>query len=216
MRTVLRAHADLLVWGEAPQPGATLTLRFVSALAEDEDRPGYFGPDTCLKLPASFGPEISQILLAAGLATMTPQSEGKHLRLVEALPKALNVSSSVAALHGFLDLYQVAAQAYQSALENISKNGHPIEWATAQRNLGVALKALAELSDDADTPGAAADAYRAPLGVITKALFPRELAALQNRLGLTLYKLDRKTGDTELVKHALCAFQAARCATSRC
>ncbi|MDP6573271.1 MAG: hypothetical protein QGI63_00890 [Rhodospirillales bacterium] len=233
---VLRAHADLLVWGEAPQPGATLTLRFVSALAEDEDRPGYFGPGACLKLPASFGPEISQILLAAGLAATTPQSEGKRLRLVEALPKALNAAlpvynalplditegertsiqicmgnaaSTVAALHGSLDLYQVAAQAYQSALENISKDDHPIEWATAQRNLGVALQALAEPSDDADSLGAAADAYHAALGVITKALFPREWAALQNRLGLMLYKLDRKTGDTELVKHALSAFQAS-------
>ena len=233
---LLRTHADLLIWGEAPHPGATLTLRFVSALPEEEDRPGYFGPGTCLKLPASFCPEISQILVAAGLAATTPQSEGKRLRLVEALPKALNAAlpvynglpldftegerasirvcmgnaaSTVAALHGSLDLFQVAAQAYQSALETISKDDHPIEWATAQRNLGVALQALAEPSDDADTLGAAADAYRAALSVLTKALFPREWAALQNRLGLMLYKLDRKTGDTELVKHALAAFQAS-------
>ena len=233
---LFKANADLLVWGEAPQPGATLTLRFVSALPEEEDRLGYFGPGTSLMLPASFGPEIAQILIAAGLAATTPRSEGKRLRLVEALPKALNAAlpvynglpldftegerasvqvcmgnaaSTVGALHSSLDLYQVAAQAYQSALENISKDEHPIEWATAQRNLGVALQALAEPSDDADTLGAAADAYRAALGPITKALFPREWAVLQNRLGLMLYKLDRKTGDTELVKHALSAFQAS-------
>ena len=233
---LFKTNADLLVWGEAPQPGATLTLRFVSALPEEEDRPGYFGSGTCLNLPANFGPEIAQILVATGLAATTPRSEGKRLRLVEALPKALNAAlpvynglplditegerasiqvcmgnaaSTVGALHGSLELYQVAAQAYQAALENISKDDHPIEWATAQRNLGVALQALAEPSDDADTLGAAADAYRAALGPFTKALFPREWAVLQNRLGLMLYKLDRKTGDTELVKHALSAFQAA-------
>jgi tetratricopeptide (TPR) repeat protein len=233
---LLKTNADLLVWGEAPQPGATLTLRFISALPEEEDRPGYFGPGTSLMLPASFGSEISQILVAVGLAATTPQSEGKRLRLVEALPKALsaalpvynelppdftegerasvrvcmgNAASTVAALHGAMNLYQVAAQGYQAALENISKDDHPIEWATAQRNLGVALQALAERGDDADILGSAADAYRAALGVLTKALFPREWAVLQNRLGLMLYKLDRKTGDTELVKHALSAFQAS-------
>ena len=233
---LFKTNADLLIWGEAPQPGATLTLRFISALPEEEDRPGYFGPGTSLMLPASFGPEISQILIATGLAATTPRSEGKRLRLIEALPKALNAAlpvykalpldftdgerasiwvcmgnaaSTVGALHGSLDLYQVAAQAYQSALENISKDDHAIEWTTAQRNLGVALQALAEPSDDADTLGAAADAYRAALAVFTKSPFPQEWAVLQNRLGLMLYKLDRKTGDSDLVKHALSAFQAA-------
>jgi len=233
---LFKTNSDLMVWGEAPQRGATLTLRFISALPEEEDRPGYFGSGTCLNLPANFGPEIALILVAAGLAATTPRSEGKRLHLVEALPKALNAAfpfynrlplditegerssiqvcmgnaaSTVGALHGSLELYQVAAQAYQSALENISKDDHPIEWATAQRNLGVALQALAEPSDNADTLSAAADAYRAALGPLTKALFPREWAIIQNRLGLMLYKLNRKTGDTELVKHALSAFQAA-------
>lgn len=233
---LFRADADLLIWGEAPQPGTTLTLRFVSSLPEDDDRPGYFGPATYLNLPANFSPELARILLAATLAATTPRSEAKRLGLSAALPKALkeaipvyqdlpadltegerasarlcmgNVLATVAARQGAAELNQVAAQAYRSALEAIDKEEMPVEWATAQRNLGVVLQALGEQTDDAEVLGAAADAYRAALGVIAKEQFPRVWASLQGRLGQMLYKLDLKTGDTELVKHALSAYQAA-------
>ncbi len=231
-----RERADLLIWGEIPAPGTTLHLRFVSAAAEEEDRPGGFGPATALNLPVDFGPEFAPLLLAVSLAATTPGSEGKRLRLDQALPEALyaampcvhnlpadltardraaihmcygNAVATLATRTGNRDLYQVAAQTYQAALENQSREDAPVDWAITKKHLGAVLQALAERADDMETLGAAADAFRGALDVLTRAEFPREWAAAQNRLGQVLYRLDLRAGDREMLRDSLNAFQAA-------
>ncbi len=230
------ADADLLIWGEIPEPGTTLHLRFVSAVPEDDDRPGTFGLAIRLNLPVGFGAEFGHVLLAAALAALTPDTLGKSLRLRDILPKALdaaapavqelphdltsreraavracfgNVASTVAVQQGAIELYQVAAQSYRAALEILSREETPVEWAITQKNLGVALQAIGDRTSDAETLDAATDCYNNALKVLTRHQFPGAWATLQNRLGLVLYKLDLETGDTELVKHALSSFQSA-------
>ena len=230
------AEADLLIWGEIPEPGATLHLRFVSAIHEDDDRPGAFGLAVRLNLPVGFGPEFGPVLLATALSALAPETLGKSLRLRDILPKALeaagpavqdlppdltsreraavracfgNVASTVAVQQGSLELYQVAAQSYRAALESLSREESPLEWAITYKNLGVALQAIGERTDDAETLDAAIDSFNSALKVLTRHQFPGQWATIQNRLGLVLYKLDLKTGDTELVKHALSSFQSA-------
>ncbi len=231
-----RERADLLIWGEIPAPGTTLHLRFVSAAVEEEDRPGGFSPATTLNLPVDFGPEFAPLLLAVSLAATTPGSEGKRLRLGEALPEALyaampcvhnlpadltaweratihmcygNALATLAARTGNRDLYQVAAQTYQAALENQSREDDPLDWALTKKHLGAVLQALAERTDDMETLGAAAAAFRSALEVLTRAESPRAWAATQNRLGQVLYRLDLRTGERETLRESLTAFQAA-------
>lgn len=109
------------------------------------------------------------------------------------------------------ELFQLSAQAYQRALQVLTREESPQEWALLQRNLGGILQALAERANDRDILGKAVEAFRAALSGLTRAEFPREWAAAQNRLGLALYKLDTTAseGDVEMLKRALTAFQAA-------
>ena len=228
--------ADLLIWGEIPEPGTTMHLRFVSAVPEDDDRPGAFGLAVRLNLPVGFGPEFGHVLLATALSALAPDTLGKSLRLREILPKALegalpavqdlpldltsreraavracfgNVASTAAVQQGSLDLYQVAAQSYRAALESLSREESPLEWAITNKNLGVVLQAIGERTDDAETLDAAIDSFNSALKVLTRLQYPGQWATIQNRLGLVLYKMDLRTGDIELVKHAISSFQSA-------
>ena len=231
-----RERADLLIWGEIPAPGTTLHLRFVSAAVEEEDPPGGFSLATTLNLPVDFGPEFAPLLLAVSLAATTPGSEGKRLRLGQALEEALyaampcvhnlpadltareraailmcygNALATLANRGGNRDLYQVAAQTYQASLENRSREDDPLDWALTKKHLGAVLQALAERTNDMDTFAAAADALRGALDVLTRAEFPRAWAATQNRLGQVLYRLDSRTGERDMLGDSLNAFQAA-------
>ncbi|MFQ5619282.1 MAG: hypothetical protein ACE5FR_09935 [Rhodospirillales bacterium] len=231
-----REGADLLIWGEIPAPGTTLHLRFVSAAVEEEDLPGGFSAATTLNLPVDFGPEFAPLLLAVSLAATTPGSEGKRLRLGQALPDALyaampcvhnlpadltareraaihmcygNALATLANRGGNRDLYQVAAQTYQASLENRSREDDPLDWALTRKHLGAVLQVLAERTNDADTLAAAADALRGALDVLTRAESPRAWAATQNRLGQVLYRLDSRTGEGDILRESLNAFQAA-------
>ncbi len=229
-------RADLLIWGEIPAPGTTLHLRFVSAAVEEEDPPGGFSLATTLNLPVDFGPEFAPLLLAVSLAATTPGSEGKRLRLGQALQEALyaampcvhnlpadltareraaihmcygNALATLANRGGNRDLYQVAAQTYQASLENQSREDDPLDWALTKKHLGAVLQALAERTNDMETLAAAADALRGALDVLTRAEFPRAWAATQNRLGQVLYRLDSRTGERDTLGDSLNAFQAA-------
>lgn len=230
------ADADLLIWGEIPPPGTTLDLHFVSSKADEEYRPGSFGPATTLNLPVGFGPELTPLLLPVSLAATRPRTDAKGLRLVEVLPQALDMAMPIArnlpldmtsgeraavqscfanalvtaaAFRNDPDLYQMAAQTYQEALANLSLEETPEKWAFNQKNLGMVLLILAEGDNDTDTLDAAAEAFRAALKVLNKEEHPRHWAVAQNRLGMVLFKLDASIGDPELLKHALTAFQAA-------
>ena len=235
-RWLANAAADLLIWGEIPEPGTTLHLRFISAIPEDDDRPGAFGLAVRLNLPVGFGPEFVPVLLATALSALAPETLGKSLRLRDIMPKALeaalpavqdlpldltsreraavracfgNVASTVAVQQGSIELYQMAAQSYRAALESLTREESPLEWAITNKNLGVALQAIGERTNDTETLDAATDSYTNAMKVLTRNQHPGQWATIQNRLGLVLYKLDLKTGDTELVKHALSSFQAA-------
>jgi tetratricopeptide (TPR) repeat protein len=126
-----------------------------------------------------------------------------------------NAASLAAHCHGQHpqagELLQLSAQAYQRALQVLTREDAPQEWALLQRNLGGVLQALAERANDRGILEKAVEALRAALSVLTRAEFPREWAAAQNRLGLALYKLDTTASeaDVEMLKRALTAFQAA-------
>ncbi len=230
------ADADLLIWGEVPAPGTTLHLRFIPALADAEDRPGAFNPFTTLNLPVDFGPEYAPILLAVSLAATVPRSEEKRRRLIEGISNALsaampavkalpvdlttreraaiqvcfaNAMTTLAGVRGGTDLLHSAAQTYQKALENLSRDDHPLDWGIAHKHLGEILQSLSERDNDPETLEKAADAFIAAARILTRKEFPREWAAIQNRLGQVLYRLQVKTGDTEVLKHALTSFQSA-------
>lgn len=233
---LLKKQGDLLIWGEIPAPETTLHLRFVSAAEDKTDRPGTFTPGTVLTLPVEFPPEFGNVLAAVALAATIPANDEKTAALTQLLPEALegamplvkdlppelvsreraaiqlcfgNALATVAVRGNSAELYQVAAQTYRSALDGLSRDADPVEWATLQKHLGSVLQVLAEKTNDPETMGAAANVFRLALEVFTEQAHPFDWASLQYRLGQVLYRLDLKTGDTGLLKEALGSFQAA-------
>ena len=56
-----------------------------------------------------------------------------------------------------------AVEAHQSALEELSRDRRPLDWALTQNNLGVALSDLGELEGDSERLEEAVEAYRSAL-----------------------------------------------------
>lgn len=230
------SSGDLMIWGEIPSPGTTLHLHFVSAVPDDDDRPGCMMPSTALTLPVDYGPELSELLLAVALAATASKDEDKRMNISQALSEALyaampavqslphdlttreraaiqmcygNAVATMAAQRGTADLYQVAAQTYRAALEVLLRESNPLDWAMTNKHLGAVLQAMAERSGGSEALAGAAEAFTAALEVLTRNQFPVQWASIQNRLGVVLYKIDMKDADGEMIKESLNAFQAA-------
>jgi CRP-like cAMP-binding protein/tetratricopeptide (TPR) repeat protein len=230
------SNGDLIIYGEIRSPGTTLTLYFLSANTDSDDRPGFTLPSTMLTLPVDFEYELAELLLAVALSVTSFKDEGKRMRLGQALSETLyaampavqslpqdlssrerasiqmcygNAVATLAFQRGTTDLYHVAAQTYRAALEQLSRGDSPIDWALTQKHLGASLQAIVENTSDEDTLRQAADAFEACLEIFRRENYPMQWASAQNRLGQVLYKLDLKTGEQETLKKSLAAFQAA-------
>ncbi len=233
---LLARNADLLVWGDIPSPGATLRLHFISTVEDLDDKPGCFSLCNVLYLPINFAPELGDLLTFVSLAALTPRDAGKSqfhqaamlTALEAALPTAQRLPTDLttheqaaiklcfgsalallAHLRGAGELYQVAAQYLNGALETLKEDNHKTEWALAQRQLGAVLLILGDQANDPEVLEKAADALRSGLRVLNKNDFPVEWASSQHRLGQVLYKIYLTNHDPELIKWALAAHQDA-------
>ena len=235
-RSLYSSNGDLMIYGDIPPPGTTLHLHFLSANPDGDDRPGFTLPTTVLTLPVDFEHELAELLLAVALSVTTFKDEGKRMRLGQALSETLyaampavqslpqdltsrerasiqmcygNAVATLAFLRGTTDLYHVAVQTYRAALEQLSRDDSPIDWALTQKHLGASLQATVEHTLNADTLRQAAEALEASLEIFRRENHPIQWASAQNRLGQVLYKLDLITGEQEILKKSLAAFQAA-------
>lgn len=233
---MVQGQGDIVISGEIPPPGTTLHLRFFSAHPDDDDRPGVTLPSTVLTLPVDFGPELAELLLAVTLAATVALEEGKRVRLGQALSETLyaampavqnlpqdlttrerasiemcygNAVATLAYQRGTADLYQVAVQTYRAAVELLSKEDNPIDWALTHKHLGASLQAISERTADDSILAQSAEALEAGLDIFRQYGLRLQWAATQNRLGLVLYRMDLKTGDADILKKSLAAYQSA-------
>ena len=227
---------DVMIWGDIPSPGTTLYLHFVSAIRDEEDRPGSFLPTTMLTLPIDFSAEFSELLLAVTLAATAAANESKRIQLAQALSEALyaampavqnlphdlttreraaiqlcygNAVATMCLQRGTSELYQVASQTFRSALKLLEIEDSKVDWALAHMHLGSVLQVVGDHTGETDVLSGAVEAFDNALKVFTRSTHPVQWASMQNRLGLVLYKLDMNTGETEMLKHSLTAFQAS-------
>lgn len=229
-------NADLLIWGEIPDPGLTLHLRFIPRHFGETDRPGMFLYSTDLTLPVEFGDEFSDLLTVVALAATDVEDEqlkqtldhARAIALQGALKASENMPATVTAkeragiqlcfanaiatqayTHQSPDLYHRAAHAYQEALREINRESNPVGWAMAQKSHGTTLQFLAERTGNKETWELAAEAFQQALTVFTRQDHPLQWAECQARLGVVLFRLDAKVTDTDYLKESLVAFQAA-------
>ena len=107
-----------------------------------------------------------------------------------------------------------AVDAYQQALEVWTRARAPLDWASAQNNLGNALSSLGERESGTDRLKQAVDAYQQALEERTRERVPLEWVRTRNNLGNALLNLGQRDSGTKHLEQALVHFQAARAAMS--
>ena len=102
-----------------------------------------------------------------------------------------------------------AVAAFRAALEVVTRERVPLQWAMTQNNLGNALRALGAREDGTLRLEQAVAAYRAALEVWTRERVPLQWAMTQNNLGNALRTLGEREDGTERLDEAVAAFRGA-------
>ncbi len=102
-----------------------------------------------------------------------------------------------------------AVVAYRAALEEMTRERVPLDWAMTQNNLGNALWSLGERESGTARLEEAVSAYRAALEERTRERVPLEWARTQMNLGLALWSLGERESGTARLEEAVAAYRAA-------
>jgi tetratricopeptide (TPR) repeat protein len=102
-----------------------------------------------------------------------------------------------------------AVEAYREALQELTRERVPLDWAWAQGNLGAVLEALGARETGTARLEDAVTAYRAALGERTRERVPLDWAATQANLGNALLSLGRRESGTARLDEAVAAYRAA-------
>ncbi|MEM9523201.1 MAG: hypothetical protein AAF982_04280, partial [Pseudomonadota bacterium] len=99
--------------------------------------------------------------------------------------------------------------AYRSALQEWTRDRVPLDWATAQNNLGNALLVLSERESGTARLEQAIDAYRSALQEWTRDRVPLNWATAQSNLGNALKTLGERERGTARLEQAVDAYRSA-------
>lgn len=228
--------ADLLIWGHVPEQGDVMHLHFVTHVNWDQQAPGAFDLETTLALPTEFDGSMADLLRAVCLAAALPSSAAKKtLRtsaLLDAIGRAEAAFESVpptfsgrekaclylcygntfaaAARPGYDPaLLAQAANQYQSALGNLSREATPADWAQTKKHLASIDHIEAERHADPARRELAKSEFEDIVGSLDLDRQPKAWASVQNRLGLIYYRQGFEDGDTRILRKALKSFQLA-------
>jgi tetratricopeptide (TPR) repeat protein len=102
-----------------------------------------------------------------------------------------------------------AVMAYRAALEEITRERAPLQWATTQMNLGNALLRLGERESGTARLEEAVAAYRAAIEECTRERAPLDWATTLNNLGAALKALGERESGTARLEEAVAVYRAA-------
>ncbi|HEY1795951.1 MAG TPA: toll/interleukin-1 receptor domain-containing protein [Stellaceae bacterium] len=143
----------------------------------------------------------------AEAAAILPQDETRQrwvyiMSQAEALYDHGNEFGDNAALREAIDLYR-------ESLPLVPRAATPVDWATAQNNLGIALSVLGERESGRARLEEAVAAYRAALEENTRERVPLGWAMTQNNLGNALRVLGERESGRARLEEAVAAYRAA-------
>ena len=98
-----------------------------------------------------------------------------------------NVLAALGQIRRDADLYRQSIASFEKALELVSQDAAPAEWAETQANLGTALQALGRQEANAKLLNAAVDAYTAALLVYSRTETPEKWLLVMHQLGNALH-----------------------------
>ena len=233
-------HADLAIVGRVKKSSESLSLWFVPRSGEGTldrgDRP-YTLED--VTLGADFHDDLRAELTATALVAVAPlaNTEVRGQVLEKGLKDATEKLSSLLEVPTIgdsehrADLYaalgnalqtlgeresgtvrlEQAVQAFRAALEVLTRESVPLQWAATQNNLGNALARLGERESGTVRLEQAVQAFRAALEVRTRERVSLDWATTQNNLGNALARL----GDCESISMNLSSRLSCRCYACR-
>ena len=102
--------------------------------------------------------------------------------------------------HFSTNILESARTAFESKLNELSRERSPQEWAAVQNSLGNVLAALAQQRMDVALYESAITAFNCALEEFTQETFPSEWATAQYNLGTAMQALGRQQGDSKLLK----------------
>jgi tetratricopeptide (TPR) repeat protein len=102
-----------------------------------------------------------------------------------------------------------AVAAYREALEELTRERAPLDWAGTLNNLGNALQRLGERENGTSKLEEAVAAYREALQEYTQSRVPLDWAMTQNNLGLALFTLGERESGTAKLDEAVAAYREA-------
>ena len=232
-------NADLAVVGSVKDPGKALSLWFVPREGDGTLRRGDLPPYELNKatLGPDFHDDFRTELTSAALVAVAPLPETetrgrvleKGLRdatenLATLLKKPgaigperrahlqLSLGSALLTLgelESDAEYLKQAVAAYRAALQELTRERVPLDWATTQNNLGNVLQILGKRECDAEYLKQAIAAYRAALQELTRERVPVAWARTQKNLGSALQVLGARESDAEYLKQAIAACRAA-------
>jgi tetratricopeptide (TPR) repeat protein len=103
----------------------------------------------------------------------------------------------------------VSIAAYREALNEITRERVPLEWAKTQNNLGAALLRLGERESGSTRVEEAVAAFREALTEWTQERVPLQWAATHDNLGSALFRLGEHESGTARLEQAVAAYHAA-------
>jgi len=194
-----KSGADLLIWGEVTKADQGLQLRFTSPEDRGTIDTSRYKLDDTLILPKSFHDDFAAQLVAVALSSVRPATEqaGTYLALVlrpvaAKLQQILNSSDPGLTAFQKADLHHAfglaattvgeqtgdkvwleqAVAAFQTALQERTRERVPLDWAKTQSGLGGALGTLGARESDPARLEQAVAAYRAVLQERTRERVP--------------------------------------------
>ncbi len=228
--------ADVLVWGEVAGADQILRLRFLSRVDQvGSDTKGYPLTET-LELPTEFHVDFGQVLYMTALSAVAPATEMQGQYLVDLLrpaaqkierllewpppgfpPGALadvhlaygNAAAVLGKQSGDSVWLKSAEKSFRAALEIYTRDRLPLQGATTQNNLGIALVALGEREEGTARLEEAVTAYRAALEMRTRDNLPLQWAMTQNNLGSALRALGEREEGTARLEEAVATCRGA-------
>ena len=102
-----------------------------------------------------------------------------------------------------------AIEAYRVALEKLTRERAPLQWAMLQTDLGTALQTLGARESGPERLEQAVEAYRVALEKLTRERTPLQWAGTQNNLGNALAILGTRESGPKRLEQAVEAYRAA-------
>jgi len=120
-----------------------------------------------------------------------------------------NVLAALAQNRRDAGLYRKSVESFEKALELVSQDASPAQWAATQANLGTALQALGRQEADAKLLNASVEAYTAALLVYSRKETPEPWLLVMHELGAALHAYGLLLKGNRTLQKAVVAYKNA-------